>query len=82
MQTLLIRLIRLYRRLLSPLIGGQCRFTPTCSRYGEQAIELYGPWRGGWMALKRILRCHPLCAGGPDPVPGNEDAEPAGHDSA
>lgn len=82
MQALLIALIRLYRRVLSPLIGGQCRFTPTCSNYAEQAIELYGPWRGSWMALKRILRCHPLCAGGVDPVPGNEDAERARHDSA
>jgi hypothetical protein len=82
MQALLIALIRLYRRVLSPLIGGQCRFTPTCSNYAEQAIELYGPWRGSWMALKRILRCHPLCDGGVDPVPGNEDAERARHDSA
>ncbi|MDT8449972.1 MAG: membrane protein insertion efficiency factor YidD [Wenzhouxiangellaceae bacterium] len=74
MQSLLIRLIHLYRRLLSPLIGQQCRFTPTCSRYAEQAIELYGPLRGSWMAVRRVLRCHPLCTGGHDPVPGNEDA--------
>jgi hypothetical protein len=75
MQAVLIGLIRLYRRVLSPLIGGQCRFTPTCSNYAEQAIELYGAARGSWMALRRLLRCHPLCDGGPDPVPGNEDAE-------
>ncbi|MBS3744069.1 MAG: membrane protein insertion efficiency factor YidD [Wenzhouxiangellaceae bacterium] len=66
-------MIHAYRRFLSPLIGQQCRFTPTCSHYAEQAIELYGPARGSWLALKRILRCHPLCAGGHDPVPGNED---------
>lgn len=73
MQTLIVKIIHAYRRFLSPLIGQQCRFTPTCSHYAEQAIELYGPARGSWMALKRILRCHPLCAGGHDPVPGNED---------
>ncbi|MEM7054534.1 MAG: membrane protein insertion efficiency factor YidD [Pseudomonadota bacterium] len=74
MQRVLIRLIHLYRKLLSPLVGQQCRFEPTCSRYTEQAIELYGPWRGCWLGFKRILRCHPLCKGGDDPVPGNEDA--------
>lgn len=74
MHTFLIFLIRAYRRLLSPIIGGQCRFDPSCSRYAEQAVELYGPLKGSWLALRRLLRCHPLCAGGRDPVPGNEDA--------
>jgi len=72
-QYFLIKSIHVYRRLLSPVIGQQCRFTPTCSRYAEEAIELYGPARGSWMAARRILRCHPLCEGGHDPVPGNED---------
>lgn len=77
MQRLLIGLIHVYRRVLSPLIGQQCRFTPTCSRYAEEAIELYGAGRGSWMAFKRILRCQPLCAGGEDPVPGSEsEAKP------
>lgn len=76
MKSLLIALIHLYRKTLSPLIGQQCRFTPSCSHYAEQAIELYGPWRGSWLAIRRIGRCHPLCAGGEDPVPGNEDAHP------
>jgi len=76
-QFLLIKSIHGYRRVLSPLVGRQCRFTPSCSHYAEQSIELYGPARGSFMALKRILRCHPLCSGGHDPVPGNEDsAEP------
>lgn len=75
MQTLLLALIRAYRYVLSPWIGGQCRFEPTCSVYAMQAIELYGPWRGAWMALKRLLRCHPFCPGGKDPVPGYEDEE-------
>ncbi|GAB4177881.1 MAG: membrane protein insertion efficiency factor YidD [Wenzhouxiangellaceae bacterium] len=74
MQRFLIRLIHLYRRFLSPLVGQQCRFTPSCSRYAEQAIMLYGPWRGSWLAFRRILRCQPFCAGGIDPVPGSEEA--------
>lgn len=73
MQTFFLALIRAYRYVLSPWIGGQCRFEPSCSVYAMQAIELYGAWRGGWMAIKRLLRCHPLCPGGKDPVPGNED---------
>lgn len=73
MQTILLALIRFYRYLISPLLGRHCRFTPTCSAYAMQAISLYGAGRGSWMALKRILRCHPLCAGGHDPVPGYED---------
>jgi putative membrane protein insertion efficiency factor len=75
MQTLLLALIRAYRYVLSPWIGGQCRFEPTCSVYAMQAIELYGPWRGSWMAIKRLLRCHPFCPRGKDPVPGYRDDE-------
>lgn len=74
MQTLLLALIRAYRYLLSPWIGNQCRFSPTCSVYAMQAIELYGAGRGSWMTLKRLLRCHPFCTGGKDPVPGSEEA--------
>lgn len=74
MQSFLIRMIHLYRRVLSPLIGNQCRFSPSCSHYTEQAIRLYGPWRGSWLGIKRICRCQPLCKGGHDPVPGDEDA--------
>jgi len=73
MQTFLIRLIRVYRMLLSPWIGGQCRFTPTCSVYAIEALDAYGPLRGSWLAARRLLRCHPLCRGGHDPVPGLED---------
>lgn len=73
MQKLLLMFIRAYRRVLSPWIGRQCRFEPTCSQYAIDAIELYGPARGSWLALRRLLRCHPLCPGGSDPVPGNED---------
>ena len=75
MQRILLALIQAYRYVLSPWIGGQCRFTPTCSVYARQAIETYGAGRGSWLALKRILRCQPLCDGGHDPVPGI-DPEP------
>lgn len=61
--------IRLYRRFLSPLKPPMCRFAPTCSQYAIEALELHGPLRGSWLALKRIARCHPFCRGGHDPVP-------------
>jgi putative membrane protein insertion efficiency factor len=64
-----LKIIRIYQWTLSPLVGRQCRFSPTCSRYGYEAIEVYGPWRGGWMTVKRICRCNPLTKGGYDPVP-------------
>ena len=69
MKRLLIALIRLYRRTLSPFIGQQCRFEPTCSHYGEEAIAKHGAWRGTLLTLWRILRCGPWCTGGYDPVP-------------
>jgi len=69
MKRLLLLLIRFYRGCISPLLPPSCRYYPTCSAYAMEAIERYGARRGGWMALKRILRCHPLHAGGYDPVP-------------
>lgn len=61
--------IRVYQLTLSPLLGPRCRFYPSCSNYAIEAIERFGPARGGWLALQRIVRCHPLNAGGHDPVP-------------
>ncbi|HYG32880.1 MAG TPA: membrane protein insertion efficiency factor YidD [Methylophilaceae bacterium] len=69
MSRLLIRLIRLYQLLLSPYFGNQCRFTPTCSHYAQEAIAKYGSLRGSFYSLRRLLRCHPWCRGGYDPVP-------------
>ena len=70
MKKLLLSLIRFYRRSISPLFPPSCRFVPTCSQYALEAIEKYGAVRGGWLALKRCLRCHPFHKGDwYDPVP-------------
>jgi len=68
-----VALIRLYRWTLSPLLGGQCRFHPTCSRYAEGAFREHGVWRGGWLTVRRLARCHPFSKGGYDPVPVREE---------
>ena len=68
MSWLLIQLVLLYRVPLGRLVGGHCRFVPTCSQYAIDAVNKHGPWRGSWMTVKRICRCHPLSAGGYDPA--------------
>lgn len=69
MRSILILLIRGYQRFVSPFLGPHCRFEPSCSAYAQQAIHRFGAFRGSWLAILRILRCHPLHPGGHDPVP-------------
>lgn len=69
MKYVALAFIRLYQITLSPLLPPSCRFEPSCSRYTYQAIERYGFLRGGWMGVRRIVRCNPLNPGGFDPVP-------------
>ncbi|MCU0756366.1 MAG: membrane protein insertion efficiency factor YidD [Xanthomonadales bacterium] len=76
LRALMLAAIRGYQRFLSPLLGPRCRFAPSCSAYAAEAIGTHGPLCGGWLALKRILRCHPLHPGGYDPVPGHDCRQP------
>ncbi|MCX7946439.1 MAG: membrane protein insertion efficiency factor YidD [Hydrogenophilus sp.] len=69
MVRLLIGCLRLYQWFFSPWLGRNCRFIPTCSEYMIESLQRYGVWRGGWMGLRRLLRCHPWHPGGFDPVP-------------
>lgn len=69
MKTLLLGLLRVYRYAISPMLGRNCRFHPSCSAYAIEAVERHGAIRGGWLALKRVGRCHPFHPGGYDPVP-------------
>jgi len=62
-------IIKAYKTLISPILPPSCRYLPTCSDYGIQAIQKHGPFKGGWLALKRISRCHPWGGHGYDPVP-------------
>ena len=72
MKTILIAIIRFYQLAISPLLGSNCRFYPTCSHYAREALEKHGALRGSWLALKRIGRCNPWHAGGVDPVPDRQ----------
>lgn len=69
MKNLLIGIVRAYRLLLSPWLGGACRFEPTCSRYAIEALQRHGSLAGSYLALHRLARCQPWCNGGHDPVP-------------
>ncbi|RMD49267.1 MAG: membrane protein insertion efficiency factor YidD [Alphaproteobacteria bacterium] len=74
--------VRAYRLLLSPWVGHSCRFQPTCSVYALEALEAHGALRGGWLALRRILRCHPWGGSGYDPVPPPRGSDRRGADQA
>jgi putative membrane protein insertion efficiency factor len=66
---LALKLIRAYQILISPMLGQSCRFSPTCSSYSMQAIERFGFFKGCWLTVRRLLRCHPFNPGGYDPIP-------------
>lgn len=68
-QGLLLGLIRTYQYLISPWLGRRCRFHPSCSEYAVEALHKHGPWRGSWLTVRRVGRCHPFSPGGFDPVP-------------
>ncbi|MBL7250445.1 membrane protein insertion efficiency factor YidD [Alloalcanivorax sp. C16-2] len=72
MKPVLLASLRLYQLVLSPWVGNQCRFYPTCSEYARQAVETHGSLRGSALAAKRLCKCHPWHPGGFDPVPGRE----------
>jgi putative membrane protein insertion efficiency factor len=76
-----LSLLRGYQWLISPMLAPACRYVPTCSEYAIEAVDRWGAARGGWMAMKRVLRCHPFVKGGYDPVVGPKHSTPvAGHD--
>ena len=81
MRTILLASIWAYQRLLSPVFAGSCRFQPSCSEYARQAVILHGPALGSLLTLWRLVRCHPLCRGGYDPVPLRWPATPDIHAS-
>ena len=66
---LMLLLIRFYQYAISPMLPPRCRYTPTCSQYAVDAVSKHGAFKGGWLALKRIARCHPFGGSGHDPVP-------------
>lgn len=73
LRNILILLVKFYRKFISPLKRPSCIYTPTCSSYALEALERYGFFKGGYLSLKRILRCHPFSDGGFDPVPNKEE---------
>lgn len=77
----LIKLVRFYQVAISPWLGNNCRFDPTCSNYAIEALQAYGPLRGTWLAMKRMGRCHPWGGSGYDPVPDTGENDGSGESS-
>ncbi|HDJ24403.1 MAG TPA: membrane protein insertion efficiency factor YidD [Candidatus Aminicenantes bacterium] len=69
MNSAILFILRAYKKIISPWLGRRCRFTPTCSEYTYEAVHKYGPAKGLWLGLRRLLKCHPFHPGGIDPVP-------------
>ncbi|MCD6193642.1 MAG: membrane protein insertion efficiency factor YidD [Candidatus Aminicenantes bacterium] len=69
MNSVLLFILRTYKKFVSPWLGHHCRFTPTCSEYTYEAVQKYGPWKGLFLGIRRLLKCHPFHPGGIDPVP-------------
>ena len=69
MKAVLLALLRFYRYAISPMLGRNCRFVPSCSEYAVEAVQRHGAMKGGWLATRRVCRCHPFNGGGYDPVP-------------
>ncbi len=72
----LVALVKAYQKMVSPVLGRNCRYSPTCSSYAVEALQIHGVWKGGWLAVRRIGRCQPLFEGGYDPVPRREELFP------
>jgi hypothetical protein len=68
-KAVLLALLRFYRYAISPMLGRNCRFVPSCSEYAVEAVQRHGAMKGGWLATRRVCRCHPFSGGGYDPVP-------------
>jgi uncharacterized protein len=79
MRRVLTSLIRFYQYAVSPLLGSNCRFYPSCSCYAHEALNVHGALRGSWLSVRRILRCHPWHPGGYDPVPPPDSLKPLSH---
>ena len=79
---LFVGIVRFYQYVVSPLLGPNCRYQPTCSAYALEAIERFGAMKGGWLAVRRIGRCHPFGGFGYDPVPKSVGANTNGHEGA
>lgn len=71
----LIALVKAYQWVISPLLPGSCRHSPTCSQYAVEALRIWGPWQGSWLALKRLAKCHPWGSHGYDPVPPKNEPQ-------